>query len=265
MTEPVIVTGGTGELGRGVVRHLLAAARSVRVISRRPRPSDNTEPCDWATADLMTGRGLDTALVGATAIVHCAGRYRPRDDVHAIRTLITAARAASIDHLAAISIVGIDRIPFPYYQGKVQIEKMIIFSGIPYTIQRTTQFHELLRMIFAVAARSPIMPVFDLPFQPVASDAAAARLAALAIGSPIGRATDLGGPEVRSAVDLAGDYLAFTDRRRPMVPVRLPGAAFRAFRRGEHLTRENAAAGPTFADHLAAITDPRSIHYGSTQ
>ncbi len=87
----------------------------------------------------------------------------------------------------AVSIVGIDRIPFPYYRGKVEIEEAIATSGVPYTILRTTQFHELLRTLLAVAAVPPVMPVFDLSFQPIDTGVVAARLVELAGGPPVGR------------------------------------------------------------------------------
>lgn len=262
MGAPVVVTGGTGELGRQVVRQLGSAGRVVRVVSRRPRPAADRGPYDWAAAELMTGDGLRDALAGAATVVHCAGRYRPKEDVAAVRTLLDAARSAGIEHLVAVSIVGIDRIPFPYYRGKVEIEEAIVASGVLYTILRTTQFHELLRTLLAVAAVSPVMPVIDLPFQPIDTGVVAARLAELAGGPPVGRAADLGGPEVRRLTELARDFLAITGRRRAVLPVRLPGAAFAAFGRGEHLAPSHATDGPTFADHLAAV-DASSLRYGS--
>ncbi|WP_152361526.1 SDR family oxidoreductase [Microlunatus speluncae] len=262
MTEPVVVTGGTGELGRQVVRRLVSAGREVRLVSRRPRPAADHEPYGWATADLMSGDGLRDALAGAGTVVHCAGRHRPGEDVAAARTLLAAAQATAVGHLVSISIVGIDRIPFGYYRGKVEIERAIAGSGVPYTILRTTQFHELLRTILALAARAPVMPVPDLRFQPIDAGAVAARLVELAGSPPEGRVADLGGPETHALTDLARAYLTRTGRRRPILPLRLPGAAVAAFRRGEHLAPDHPTDGPTFVDHLAAVADPRSTRYG---
>jgi uncharacterized protein YbjT (DUF2867 family) len=64
------VTGGTGTLGRRVVRRLLERGRAVRVLSRRPRPADDREPYEWATGDLVKGTGIGEAVAGAAVIVH---------------------------------------------------------------------------------------------------------------------------------------------------------------------------------------------------
>lgn len=234
----------------------------MRVVSRRPRPVADTGGYAWAVADLVSGAGLSDALAGAATVVHCAGRQRAGEDVEAVRKLTATARAAGIGHLVDVSIVGVDTIPFPYYAGKLAIERTIADSGLPYTILRATQFHELLRTVLALAARLPVLPAFDLPFQPIAAAVVADRLAELATGTPAGRVEDLAGPEVVRFPELARRYLAFTGRRRPLLPVRLPGAAFAAFRRGDHLAPDRAVPGPTFDDHLAAVPEPRSTRYG---
>jgi hypothetical protein len=62
---------------------------------------------------------------------------------------------------------------------------------------------------------------------------------------------DMGGPEVRAAADLARRYLAASGRRRRVLQVRLPGAAFAGYRRGDHLARGHAAGRVTFDQFLA--------------
>src|SRR2546429_5743133 len=124
--EPMIlVTGGTGALGRVLVALLREGGHEVRVLSRR------------TGADLLTGAGLAEALDGTDVIVHCAtdGRH----DVDATRNLIAAA---SGQHLVYVSIVGIDRIPFPYYRLKLACERLVEECGLPWTTLRATQFHD---------------------------------------------------------------------------------------------------------------------------
>lgn len=261
-TNLIAVTGGTGELGRHLVRRLRRAGRPVRVISRRRRPEPAEAGLDWATADLVRGDALGSALAGAGTVVHCATRYRPAEEARAAANLISVARAAGVGHLVLISIVGADRVPLPYYRGKVAVERAVADSGIPYSLLRTTQFHELLRAVLAPAARPPVMPVFDLPFQPIAADTAAAALADLALDEPRGRVPDRGGPEVTRLPELARAFLAATGRRRTVLRLRLPGRTFAAYRRGEHLAPDGITPGPTFLDHLSDLADPLQIGYG---
>lgn len=184
----ILVTGGTGVLGRAVVRHLLDSGHQVRLASRRP-PLAGPRPYAWSTVDYRSGDGLDTALNAADSVIHCAGDFRGEVD----RALLTALQAAGGPHLVYISIVGVDRIPLAYYRLKLAAEQAIETSNVPYTILRTTQFHDLIRCMFAAAARLPVMLVPDLSVQPIAVRDVAVRLVELAVRRPSGHARDLGG------------------------------------------------------------------------
>ncbi len=106
MTSPVLVTGGTGTLGRLVVSRLRDAGCDVRVLSRRGLEGENG--IEFVTGDLATGKGIDAAVEGAD-IVHCAGSAKG-DEVKA-RHLVQAAARAGARHLVYISVVGADRVP----------------------------------------------------------------------------------------------------------------------------------------------------------
>src|SRR5215467_10222221 len=71
----ILVTGGTGTLGRHVVARLRDAGREVCVLSRHPHESANgkDEGIKFVVGDLATGAGIDAAVDGAEIIVHCAG------------------------------------------------------------------------------------------------------------------------------------------------------------------------------------------------
>jgi hypothetical protein len=141
-------------------------------------------------------------------------------------------------------------VPLGYYRGTLAADQVIAESGPPYTVLRTAQFHDLIRTMFAGAAKLPVMPVPAIRAQPVDVRDVAARLADLTLGEPQGRASDLGGPEVRDLPGLAREYLTATDRRHPLLPVRVPGRAFPAYRDGGNLAREHADATITFAANL---------------
>jgi uncharacterized protein YbjT (DUF2867 family) len=252
VTELIVVTGGTGTLGRLVVRLLAADGRQVRVLSRRPRPADLGPPgqalADWATGDLRTGRGIGAAVTGADVIVHCA---TGRGDAAAAANLIEAAGPGR-PHLVFISIVGVDRVPVGYYKSKLEAERRIEASGLPWSLLRATQFHQLILRGCQALAHLPVLPVpARTAFQPVDAAEVAARLAALAAGPAAGRVPDMGGPEIRGAADLARSYLRARGRRRPVVPVLLPGAAFGGYRRGGHLAPDHAVGRVTFDQFLA--------------
>ena len=149
----ILVTGGTGSLGRRVVDRLRSAGRDVRVLSRSGRPGT-------VRADLLTGEGLDGVVEGIDAIVHCASSPTKtrQTDVEGTERLLRAAGRAGVSHFVFISIVGVDRNPyFPYYRMKLEVERVIESSPVPWTILRATQFHEFVLRIVQLLDRIPVM------------------------------------------------------------------------------------------------------------
>ena len=245
---PVLVTGGTGNVGRRVVARLRTAGQEVRVLSRHPAVT--TTGVESAVADLSTGEGVAAALQGVRAVVHCAGSARG-DDAKA-QVLVRAAAAAGVTHLVHISVVGVDRIPlrsridralFGYYGAKLAAEEVVAGSGLPYSLLRATQFHDLVATLVRQLAKLPVVPVPNWSFQPVDAGDVADRLTALALGAPSGRVPDLGGPQRYPLTDLVRSYLDATSRRRPLLPIRLPGEAARAFAAGANLAGDDATLG----------------------
>lgn len=239
----ILVTGGTGVLGRPLTERLRAAGHEVRVLSRRTQP--------YAVDLVAGGSGLDTAVAGVDTIVHCATSQHRGDDERAAAHLIAAARRAGVRHLVYISIVGVDRVPYGYYRSKLAVERLVEGSGLGWTILRATQFHDLLVLLFQTLAKPPVMMLpAGVSDQPVAVTEVAARLAELASGAPAGRVEDLGGPEVLTLPQLARAYLAATGRRRPLLNVPLFGRAYQAFRAGHHLAPGRAVGRGTFGEYV---------------
>jgi uncharacterized protein YbjT (DUF2867 family) len=249
---PILVTGGTGLLGRLLVQRLQAGGHPVRVLSRRPQPGVGTT--ETVTGDLRTGAGLDGALAGVGTVVHCAsdGRAAREVDVAGTGRLVEAARAAGGPHLVYVSIVGIDAIPLGYYRAKLAAEQVIERAGLPWTIQRATQFPQLLETLLSALARSPVLPLpRGFRFQPVDPGEVADRLAEHVRAGPAGHAADLGGPLVHELGDLAGAWLRVRGRRRAIVRVPVPGGVGRAFRAGANLCPEHRDGHRTWLDYLA--------------
>ena len=256
MTSPILVTGGTGTLGRLVVRRLRTAGCDVRVLSRRHESGDGIQ---YVRGDLATGEGIEAAVEGVETIVHCAGS--PRGDEDKARNLVRAASRAGAPHLICISVVGADRIPvssgldramFGYFASKLAAERVVADSGLPWTILRAAQFHDLM---LKVAEQMSRLPVILLPagfrFQPVDAGEVADRLTELALSTPKGLVPDMAGPQVYSAAGLLRGYLRATHRHRPIIPVWLPGKAARAFRAGANLAPGRAVGHRSWEEFLA--------------
>lgn len=249
MTATILVTGGTGTLGRHVVKHLREAGQDVRVLSRRPQQP--REGVEYVVGDLATGEGVDTAVDGVGAILHLAGSANGDDDK--TRTLVQAATSQQEGpHIVYISVVGADRPSFSYFAAKCASEQILTESGLPWTILRATQFHELLLKVVRGMSKLPVVPVpSGFRFQPIAAEEVAERLVALALGEPAGRVPDIAGSQVCEMADLVRAYLRVSGRRRPIVPMPLPGRAAREFRAGANLAPDRAVGRRTWDEFLA--------------
>lgn len=111
-------------------------------------------------ADLSTGEGLEEAIYGTDVIVHCASSTRKtrQTDVEGTGRLLQAAARVGVAHFVFISIVGVDRNPYyPYYRMKLEVERIVERSPVPWTILRATQFHEFVLRIIRFLERLPVM------------------------------------------------------------------------------------------------------------
>jgi uncharacterized protein YbjT (DUF2867 family) len=240
----VLVTGGTGTLGPTLTRLLGERGHDVRVLSRRPGAGTHQ-------GDLSTGEGVAEAAAGAELVLHAASETSRlgRSDLAQTRHLLGAARGAR--HLLYVSIVGIDAIPYRYYQRKLACEREIAASPVPSTILRSTQFHELIAFVLGRAERLPLAPLpLGWRFQSVAAREVAARAVDLLEGEPLGRAPDFGGPEVLSGREIVGTWREVRRRPRLVVSARPPGRVSRAFRDGLNTIGERAGGRQSWAEFV---------------
>ncbi|MEU4193992.1 SDR family oxidoreductase [Kribbella sp. NPDC026611] len=240
--KSILVTGGTGTLGRPAVKQLRAAGHEVRILSRTPGP-------DRVVGDLNAGTGLAAAADGVDVIVHLA-TSQGRRDVDQTRHLLSVAPSTA--HVIAMSIAGVDQIPLPYYRAKLAAERVVAESGVPYTILRATQFHDLIDLVFRAERFLPALLAPTITLQPIAVEEVAVRLAELAAQPAVqGRAPDIGGPERLPVTELAKLWKQARGVRRPVVPLRLPGKIFRAFAQGKATVDGPEYGTLTFAEYLA--------------
>src|SRR5207248_6417808 len=142
----IVVIGGTGLIGSKTVATLRQGGHEV--VAASPQSGINT----------ITGEGLKEAMAGAQVVVDLANS--PSFEDKAVleffetsgRNLLAAEAVAGVRHHVALSIVGVDRSDNGYFRAKVAQEKLIVTSGIPYTIIRSTQFMEFLGAIAASGA-----------------------------------------------------------------------------------------------------------------
>src|SRR5256886_10054726 len=198
--QHILITGGTGTLGRLVVPRLRDDGCKVRVLSRRSREAG--EGIEFVSGDLATGEGVEGAVEGAEIIVHCAGSSKGDEDK--ALNLVRAASRAGARHLGYISVVGAERIPvvsgvdramFGYFASKLAAERVVAESGLPWTTLRATQFYDLILMVARQMAKLPLIPLpAGFRFQPVDAGEVADRLVELALGAPAGLAPAIPGP-----------------------------------------------------------------------
>ncbi len=127
MTSLILVTGGTGTLGRQVAARLRDAGCKVRGLSRHGHPPG--DGVEFVAGDLLTGEGVGPAVDGAGVIVHCASGNK--GDADATRNLVRAAASLpEAPHLVYISIVGSDLVSFGYVRAKLECERIVAGSRV---------------------------------------------------------------------------------------------------------------------------------------
>jgi uncharacterized protein YbjT (DUF2867 family) len=240
----VLVTGGSGTLGRHLVSILGRRGHEVRVLSRRPGAGTHV-------GDLATGAGVAEASAGAELVVHAATDQKMgRTDRLQTANLLDAL--PSCRHLVYVSIVGVDAIPFGYYRTKLACEELIGGSATPATVLRATQFHELLASALRGAARLPVAPLpLDFLFQSVAAAEVAGRVADVLAGPALGRAPDFGGPEVLNGWQLVATWRARLGTPRSVLNLRLPGRIYRSFADGLNTSPDHADGRQRWAEFVA--------------
>jgi uncharacterized protein YbjT (DUF2867 family) len=252
----ILVTGGTGHLGRDIVGRLKDQGHHVRVLARTPGQDPAVE---WIQGDLATGRGITEGVSGTEVIVHAAtfspaatrGMFRPADfvrspsdvDIGATRQLLGAAGQAGVAHFLYVSIVGVQHSRVPYLRLKAAAEDLVRQSGVPHSIVPATQFYWLLDRMLGRMARLRAWPLpTKLPMQPGDEGDFAAYVVECVTEGPGGDRQPFGGPAVMSLGEIAEQYQTARRLQHRIVAVPLPGAALRA---AGHLTCPDGRRGTT--------------------
>jgi len=194
----IAVAGGTGRIGRLVVREIAQRGHEAVSLSRAEG------------VDLRTGDGLGAILADVETVIDVTNppvaTVAEAEETFTAMTevLLAAEAAAGVRHHIALSIAALDEVEGnPHYFGKRAQERAVRAGGIAFTILRATQFHDFPAMIaeWAVADGESLVP--PLLLQPIAPRDVAAALVDHALDAPSGTTVEIAGPRTEDAVDMA--------------------------------------------------------------
>jgi uncharacterized protein YbjT (DUF2867 family) len=177
-TQMILVTGGTGFIGRSLIRALVDSGRQVRILLRPSAESPKIPrgtPVEVAVSSLNDFRSLRAAMKDVEAVFHLAGAERQSQkgninlvDVEGTKQVVNAAKEGGVDRFVFLSHLGANRSSaFPILKAKAIAEKWIMDSGVPYTIFRTDAVYgpgdQFTEPIFQLIKRTP--GIFLVPGQ----------------------------------------------------------------------------------------------------
>lgn len=241
--KPVVVFGGSGFLGRRIVRHLLDRGSAVRAASRHPdraeHDRDDGESFSAVKADILNREQLAEAVSGGSVVINAVSLYSEHGDatfervhVEAAAELAAAARDAGADRYIQISGIGSDPHSGSGYiraRGRGEEAVAVAFPGaiIVRPAVMTGSDDAFLTTIVRLVRLLPGYPLFgrgDTRLQPAFVEDVAeaiARLASVA-DEPPARLFELGGPRVHTYRNLVREVGRLLGVRTRSVPVPFP-------------------------------------------
>ena len=197
----IVIIGGTGLIGSKTAAILRQGGHDV--VAASPKNGVNS----------ITGEGLKAAMAGTQVVIDLANSPSFEDKAvleffeTSSRNLVAAETAAGVRHHVILSIVGTDRSDNGYFRAKVAQERLIVPSGLPYTIIRSTQFMEFLGGIAASSADGNVVRIAPGLFQPIAADDVAAAVADVALAAPRNGIVEIAGPDRAPFDEIVARYL----------------------------------------------------------
>ncbi|OOG23715.1 epimerase [Thioalkalivibrio denitrificans] len=239
MSARAVVLGGTGFLGRAVVRRLMESGWTVRCVARhadraaKQFPADS--PLELRAADIGDEDGLREVLQDADGVVNVVSLYVEQGGatfeaihVHGAQRLARLAREAGVPALVHVSGLGVDETsPSSYVRARARGERCVREVLPEAVIMRPSVLFgpgdAFLRSLEMITRRLPVIPLFgdgSTRLQPVyVEDVAAAIAQALVQPDARGRVFELGGARVHTYREIVVMVLRHFGLRRLLMPV----------------------------------------------
>ena len=208
----IVVIGGTGLIGSKLVPRLGELGHEA--VAASPNSGVNT----------ITGEGLAEALRDASVVVDVSNSPSLEGEpamtffTTSTHNLLLAEASAGVTHHVALSVVGAERLyGSGYLSAKIEQEKLIGESSIPYSIVHATQFFEFIKSIASAGTEGNLVHLASVLIQPMAAQDVANALARVAVGRPVNGVVEVGGPEQFRLTDFIQKGLEARDDPRQVV------------------------------------------------
>ncbi|PCI42949.1 MAG: NAD-dependent dehydratase [Proteobacteria bacterium] len=236
MAQRVCIIGGSGFVGRAIVRQAIRAGHHVTVACRHPEKARSliVEGVRLVKADLSDGRGLDDAIAGADCVINLVGLLfeRGRYDfdtvhVHGTEHVLAACKRHGVKQYLHMSALGAGTIPASTYsRSKGDAEGYVRQSDIAWTLIRPSIIYGAGDAFFTkfrdMSAMLPILPVIqpETRFQPVwVEDVARVFVQSIGNRHVHEQTYELAGPKTYSFMELMTLLMTTLQRKRLLLPV----------------------------------------------
>jgi len=249
----ILITGASGTLGKALCKVMASHNIPFTAVSRRE--IDVTPPAKWVKADFNLGEGVNGLPRDIDTVIHLASNAADKyskSDPELTNDILKYSREINVSHFIYMSIVGIDRIPYPYYEQKLHSENLVISGNLPYTILRATQFHKLIDFFLSNSIKFPIalLPK-KFKFQPIDPKSVAQKLYEISQHEALNDTVNIGGPEILTFGEMYKDWLLAKKRKAWVINLPMPGKRAHAFINGYNTCSEKDTSGITWKEYLA--------------
>lgn len=241
MSTRLCLVGGSGFVGRAIVRAAIERGFSVTVACRHPERARDllVEGVRLVRADIVDGRGLDEALAGCDVAVNLVGLLfeRRRQNFTAVHVqgterMLAACKEMQVSQYLHMSALGAGRVPASRYATtKAEAEDRVRHSSLNWTVFRPSVIYgsgDSFFNRFRAMSRLPVLPIVGgrTHFQPVwVDDVARAFVMAAGNRHVSGQTFELGGPGIYTLRQLVAMLLSALGRRRLLIDLPLPLAS----------------------------------------